>query len=150
VSWSRAARVGLDRGVRADVHDRAAGRGQQRERELDQAQLGQHVHPEDDLQVVQRVTGQGRQRARPERAGVVHQQVQGAETGCGLGQFPSVSRVGEIADEGGGARAERGGGGPKGGLAPSVDDQVPVPFGQRRGQGQTEPGRAASDQGDRH
>ena len=93
------ARVGLDGGVRADVHDPAAGAAEGREDGLDERERRDGVDGEDAQELVGRQVGELRQRARAEVAGVVDEQVE--PRADRLGQGRAVPRVGDVPGDGG-------------------------------------------------
>ena len=111
--------VGLDGGVGRHVDDAAAAGAQCRQDELDQRDRREGVHLEHLEQVGERVLGERGQRARPEDAGVVDEQVEAAGDGGGerravvvvddvTGDRGDGGGVGEAGDGGGEARRRRG------------------------------------------
>ena len=129
--------VGLDCGVGAEHHDgRARGGLQDGQGELGERQRREHVNLVDPSQSLERIVGQARQRRGPQRARVVHEQVQSpiqcrhhARRGARVGD---VTRDGPHAGPSGGRRTQ-------GCSVTSVDDAGPVLLGQRGEQRPPEP-----------
>ena len=71
--------VRLDGRVGADVDDRAAAGEQRGQNLLDQRERRGDIHSVDVCQLGERIVGELRLRARPEMAGVVHEQVKPTE-----------------------------------------------------------------------
>ncbi len=96
------ARVRLHRRVRGDVQHRAAALAQCREEQLNERDRRYDVRLERGSQLPGRVVGEGGQRGRAERAGVVHQQV---DLPGDHGELFPVRRVGDVAGQRGDVRA---------------------------------------------
>jgi hypothetical protein len=137
--------VRLDGGVGGDVRDGAAVLGQHRQAQLEQGERGDEVDLEGAAERVEREVPQPGQRRGAERAGVVHEQLQPADLPGRLDEGVAVVGVCDVARDGDGRRAERGGRGGEGvGVAP-VDDDVPAVLDEGGGEGEAEALRPAGD-----
>ena len=120
--------VRLDAGVGGDVDEaRAWGVEQERQRVLHQAERCDDVHLERHAQFVERVVRQRRKWRRPQRAGIVHEQIETAELDRRIGQGAAVRRLGDVPRDGHDAGAVSGvgadavGGGVERRAIPAVD-----------------------------
>lgn len=127
--------VGLDRGVRGQVHDRPARTVQGGEQFLDQGQRRHQVGLEHRPQLARIQVGELGERRRTERPGVVDQQVKAAELLDRATQRRAVRGVGHVARDGterglGRSCPEVAGGLFEGGRVAAIDHDGPALFGE--------------------